>query len=98
VVGVKIPLKEVIGKLKEINSKLDPIVSVLKKPESKIAGVFEIACASFPRHTPPTFCQPWSRFLRKRCFAKPLSGLAKHRQQPKCYANHGNAPPKALLG
>jgi hypothetical protein len=33
---------EVIGQLKEINSKLDTLISVLKKPESKMARVFEI--------------------------------------------------------
>jgi hypothetical protein len=38
-------MEEVIGQLKEINSKLDAIISVLKKPESKMARVFEIVAA-----------------------------------------------------
>jgi energy-converting hydrogenase Eha subunit F len=38
-------MEEVTGQLKEINSKLDTIISILKKPESKMARVFEIVAA-----------------------------------------------------
>jgi hypothetical protein len=35
-------MEEVIGQLKLVNSKLDVIIGVLKKPENKMARVFEI--------------------------------------------------------
>jgi hypothetical protein len=35
-------VEKVIGQLKEINSKLDTIISVLKTPENKMVKVFEI--------------------------------------------------------
>jgi preprotein translocase subunit Sss1 len=38
-------VQEVIGQLKEINLKLDTVISVLKKPENKMARVFELAAA-----------------------------------------------------
>jgi hypothetical protein len=38
-----------------------------------------------PRLTPPTFCQPWSRFPREAMLRKALSGLEKRRQQPERY-------------
>jgi Holliday junction resolvasome RuvABC ATP-dependent DNA helicase subunit len=42
--GVRIEsMEEVIGQLKEINSKLDTIIGAMKKPDNKMARVFEVA-------------------------------------------------------
>jgi hypothetical protein len=37
--------EEIVGQLKEINLKLDSIITTIKKPENKMAGIFEFAAA-----------------------------------------------------